>query len=83
MCRKQAVAQSASSAYSGAIRTGAGAPALALWSRGHGRVSEKGEGRHRRSWRYCRRVGRPSPDRARLGRHRGHRQVGHPDRYRL
>ena len=29
------------------------------------------------------RVGRSSPDRARLGRHRRHRQVRHPDRHRL
>jgi hypothetical protein len=45
---------------------------------GYGRVSGKGEGRHHRSGRHRRRVDRPSPDRARLGRHRRHRQVGHP-----
>ena len=49
----------------------------------NGRVSEKGEGRHRRARRHRRRIGRPSPDRARLGRHRRHRQVRHPDRHRL
>jgi small-conductance mechanosensitive channel len=50
---------------------------------GNGRVSAKGEGRHHRSGWHRGRIDRPSSDRARMGRYRRHRQIGHPDRHRL
>ena len=50
---------------------------------GYGWISGKGEGCHHRAGRHRRRLDRPPSDRARLGRHRRHRQVRNPHRHRF